>query len=346
MKKIVLLIIVSTIFLCSCQKKSPWEGRWEYGRYAPAYGGGLDISDCEDNKCHFSIFTFHGSHTCDVDGYIKILGTQAEYYNTDNEQDIKKITMKLNLAKENIEVDWISGHFCGIQGNIGGTYENKDAPLRYLTSFDCWRNELSSTEKTICLSEKLAKADIEFSTNYSKEKTEIWQKNRDKCYKNEECLWNFYVKSIRTEYEKSNDGKTNLFHYFKNQNPKWNFPTSYALLNEYFMQNMEQEDYDAWIVTLYDKSYTIECENCILKTYGITGLFKIYESAFYINKDEIWIVFVSANLSQSENKNIIVYAPYEKKITQIPEKLKEYIDYLSPYFPKGVKLKHFYQNNK
>ena len=45
---------------------SNWNGIWEYQRYATGISGALDINNCIDNQCDFSISTANGAHVCNL----------------------------------------------------------------------------------------------------------------------------------------------------------------------------------------------------------------------------------------------------------------------------------------
>lgn len=90
--------------------------------------------------------------------------------------------------------------YCGMQGYFTGNYENENNPLRYDTGFDCWAKNLNAAEKAICTSRDLAAADKEIVKNYPELQTEQWYNKRNACGKNTECLWDFYVKFIKSGY--------------------------------------------------------------------------------------------------------------------------------------------------
>ena len=128
-----------------------------------------------------------------------------------------------------------------MQGYFEGEYENANNPLRYKTSFDCWKNGLSDAEKTICATESIATADIEMNKKYEKSITPEWKQKRNNCKKDVDCLWNFYVKSIKSEYEKTNQKTLNLYEYLGGlEEDELYYPTEFTLLNDYFLNNMEQ----------------------------------------------------------------------------------------------------------
>ena len=343
MKKFVWTMLWTAAFAADAAAKSDWEGVWEYGRYEPAYGGDMEIRNCRLNVCDFSIQTFHGAHTCDVSGRLKINGTKGLYYKYLQDQDNgdeQKIVMKLNPAKKVIDVAWESGRFCGFEGNIGGVYENKQNPLRYKTSFDCWADGLQDAEKTVCGSERLAQADREFAKDYPQNMTYLWKKERNACGADEECLWKFYTESILANYKAAHEGNFSLYQYFMSQKPEWYFPEDYTLLRDYLQNNLTPEDYAAWKVTISDKSNTANCEGCSFMNYFVTGFYHIYESAFYIDAKGIWLAFVSANLPEPQNQNIVVYAPHGRMESEMPANVKRWVEQLKKRYPEGVVLKY------
>ncbi len=342
-KKFVWIMLFATAFGTEAFAGSEWEGVWEYGRYAPAYGGFMNIANCQLNVCDFSIQTFHGAHTCNVNGKLKINGTKGLYYKYLQYQDNgdeQKIVMKLNPEKRVIDVDWQSGRFCGFEGNIGGVYENKQNPLRYQTSFDCWAEGLTEAEKTICASERLAKADREFVQNYPQQVTYLWKKERNACGDDEQCLWKYYTGAIFAAYKAEHSGNFSLYQYVMKQKPEWYFPNDYALLSDYLQNNLTPEDYAAWKITLNDKSNTSKCEECSFMSYSVTGFAHTYASAFYFAEDGMWVAFVSANLPEPENQNIVVYAPQGKTDSDMPSVVKDWISFLKKYYPGGVFMKN------
>lgn len=345
LKKISLIVLFFVMVCAEAKAGTGWEGVWEYSRYNRASGGALEIGNCVLNVCDFSIKTYHGAQTCNVSGRLKVDGNKGLFYKYlqyEDNTDEQKIVMKLNPEKHTINVDWQSGRFCSLNSDINGLYENKQSPLRYQTSFDCWADDLQEAEKTICASERLAKADREFAAKYSGKMTYLWKKERNMCAADELCLWHFYTKAIFEEYKNSNNGDFSLYQYFQNQNPEWYYPTDYALLRDYLWNNMPAKDYAAWEATLYDKMRTAECENCSYMAYDINGLFAVYESAFYIDDKGIWLAFVSADLPELEQKQIVVYAPRGSKQREMPLVLKKWVERLTPYHhSEGVLLKYF-----
>lgn len=337
-------VFAAVLLFSSVSFASPWEGRWEYGRYLPSVGGALIIKDCTDTKCQFELETSHGAHTCSADGTINITGNKGRYFQKYPSYGNFELLFELDQKKRIINLTHVDGQFCGMRGYLEGTYEHESLPYRYETSFDCWGENLDDAEKTICSSVELAQADLEFSENYPNAKTQKWFKKRAECGKDKKCLWNFYKKSIISAYSKTNQKKFNFYDYVKNQKQKWYYPTDLLLLNDFFLKGMEKTYYEAWDVSLNDDAYEDECENCFAGSYAITGLYKIYESALYLDENEVWLAFVSANLPEPEDKNIIVFAPKGKMLEDMPKNIKEFTDYLikSDYYKTdSIKLLHF-----
>lgn len=321
-----------------------WEGRWEYGRYTQSIGGALTIKDCTDTKCQFELFTSHGSHSCSASGTITIKGNNGRYFERLRFYGNQELLFGLDPKKRIINVTYVDGDFCGMRGYLEGAYEHASLPYRYETSFDCWAENLTNAEKTVCASSDLAKADLEFSKNYPKAKTSKWLESRNQCEADEKCLWNFYKISLLNAYSEANHKKFNFYDYIKNQKQTWHYPTDLLLLNDFLQKGMEKGYYGAWRVSLGDDAYDKECENCIFRHYGIAGFYKTYESAIYVDKNDVWVVFISANLPEPEDKNIIVFAPKDKLLDDMPKNIKNFTDNLvkSGVFQKdSIKLLKF-----
>lgn len=324
-------ILINVLWISSSFANSLWEGKWEMGRYTPAISGYLDIYDCSDSECHFRINSVHGVHICDVENVMKIDKNHARFYipeNDDSQFLAGEILFDLDPDKKIIDVQHKSGQLCGMRGVLEGIYEHETLPYRYPTSFDCWSDDLNQTEIAICASRRLSKADIEFDVNYKSFKTPEWFDNRNKCQKDEKCLWKFYKKSIYEAFEKTTNSSFNFLNYIRNQKQKWYYPTDLALLLDYFTEYMEEPYFSAWTITLDDDSYTEACDNCLAKYYGVAGLYTIYESALYIDDKEQWISFISANLNPPEDKMVIVFAPEGKSLNDMPAFIKEYTENL------------------
>lgn len=328
--KVICYVLINVLWVSFAFASSLWEGKWEMGRYMSAVGGVLDIHDCTNEKCLFRITSVHGAHTCDVSGIMTIDRNHARFYNSERGYDgdfsTEEILFELNPTKKIIDVQHKSGQFCGMRGYIDGIYEHETLPYRYPTSFDCWRDDLNQTEIAICQSPKLSMADMEFDANYKSYKTLEWFDNRNKCQKDEKCLWEFYKKSIKEAFEKNINGSFNFWNYVCEQKQKWYYPTDLALLWDYFKENMAEPYFSAWTVTLGDDYHTTSCENCSAKSYGVAGLYTINESAWYIDDDEMWISFISANLDAPEDEKVIVFAPFGKTLNDMPVFVKEYTE--------------------
>ena len=171
-------VFAVALLFSSVSFASPWEGRWEYGRYLPSVGGALIIKDCTDTKCQFELETSHGAHTCSADGTINITGNKGRYFQKYPSYGNFELLFELDPKKRIINLTHVDGQFCGMRGYLEGTYEHESLPYRYETSFDCWAENLDDAEKTICSSVELAHADLEFSENYLKAKTQKWFKKR------------------------------------------------------------------------------------------------------------------------------------------------------------------------
>lgn len=344
------LFLIALISPINAYGSSLWEGKWEIGRYYNDFGGSLVIQNCQNNKCDFDIGTINGAHTCDVKGQMKINGTKAIYHGTIKifeDRDDKKATVHFQLdAQKNIITVKCEGachYYCGVSGFFDGEYENEHNPLRFKTSFDCRAENINDTEKTICANADIAKADIEMNKKYEKAMTQEWKQKRNDCKKDVECLWNFYVSSITKEYQKTTDKGVNLYEYLGHleENGLY-YPTDFILLQDYFRKNMEKKDYEEWKLAFGQISMEDnECEKCYYHKYGVAGLYTIIESAFYINHNEIWIAFLHADYKHKENEFIIVYAPKNKTIKNIPTQYKKWLDRLKQHYPNGIKLKHF-----
>ena len=315
---------------------SPWEGKWEYGRYIPSIGGGLTIKNCSATKCQFDLGSYHGAHTCWAEGEIILNGNKGRFFNKASDFDRQnlgvdadeELEFELDANKRIIHVTRISGRFCGMRGVLEGDYEYESLPYRYKTSFDCWAKDLTAAEKTVCSDTHLAKADMEFAINYPSGKTPEWFETRNKCGENKPCLWKFYKNAILMSYIKAQHEIYNLYDYTQNQKQKWFYPTDLVLFHDFFLKSMDKKYYDAWVVSLDDDSYTLDCDNCLAKSYGVAGMYKIYESAVYVDNQEVWLAFVSANLPKPEDKNIIVFAPKGKTLNDMPKTIKDFTDYL------------------
>lgn len=340
-------LFFSFFILSNAYAASPWEGRWSRGRYNYKVGGIIIINECTDKSCKFELYASHGGNTCQADGTFKINGNHAEYYkkireNGDNFDE--RIAFELNPDKRVIEVKRLEGHFCGWNAFIDGTYEHESLPMRYPTSFDCWAKNLTQSEIKICASEKLSKADLEFDGNYKSEKNDAWYQQRNLCLDDEECLLNFYKKSIRQAFEKKYNQSFSLYNYVQKQQFSWHSPTDLFFLNEFLEQQLPKGYFGPLTASFDDYAYNEECSECIARDYEVNGFRKIYESSFYIDQNQVWLAFVSANLEEPEDKNILVFAPMDKKLEDMPTPIKDFVDYLTKsnyYDENSVKLKHF-----
>ena len=339
-------LFLSLWMVAEVQAASPWEGKWEMGRYERSFGGLLDIKNCKADTCGFEINATHGVNICNVEGNLKIKGNQAEYYRKERingENFDEKILFDLVPDKRVIKVERVEGYFCGWNAFVDGTYEHESLPLRYPTSFDCWKSGLNRAETTICGSEKLSKADLEFDRNYKSKKNADWYQQRNRCSDDENCLWNFYKTSITQAFEREYQKTFNLYDYVQNQKLKWHSPTDLALLREFFITHLPDGYFGPWTSSLDDYCYDNSCEDCIAKFYTINGFYKVNESSFYMDKDQIWLAFVSANLEEPEDEAIIVFAPLGKNIEDIPPAIKTFTTNLSKsnLYAEGIRLKHF-----
>lgn len=352
MNKIASVVLLTIFAVVGCKaEKSPWEDTWEMGRYSHASVGTLKITNCRNNICDFNIGTLNGSHTCSLNGKLKINGTTAEYHETlnffENEPPQEAIVnFKLDEQKNTITVNGNANCrlFCGMLGYFEGDYENTNAPLRFKTSFDCWAKNLTDTEKTICAHEDLAQADKEMHQKYAKAMSPQWKNNRAKCQTDVTCLWNFYVNSLKNEYITAGHHTINLYEYMGNlDKDELYYPTDFALLDDYFRTNMDNADYEEWKAAFSQISMTDNsCHKCYYHSYGLAGMYTIIESAFYINHNEIWLAFLHLdNNGNNKNNCIVVYAPEGKTIKDIPQKYNNWLNRLTPHFPTGINLKHF-----
>ncbi len=327
--KVMCYVLINVLWISFAFASSLWEGKWEMGRYTPAVDGLLDIHDCTNEKCLFRITSIHGAHTCDVNGIMRISKNHARFFYPEGKNDeflAGEILFDLNPDKKIIDVQYKSGQFCGMRGYLDGIYEHESLPYRYPTSFDCWKDDLNQSEIAICASRKLSLADVEFDVNYKSFKTSEWFDNRNKCQKDEKCLWDFYKKSIRGAFEKSTNSSFNFWQYVHYQKQKWRYPTDLTLLFDYFAEHIKEPYFSAWRVTLDDDSYTRFCEDCLAKSYGVAGFYTIYESAWFIDDNEMWISFISANLDAPEDEKVLVLAPQGKALSDMPIFIKEYTE--------------------
>ena len=351
MNKIAGFMLLICFAIAGCKpEKSPWEGVWEMGRYYNAVSGTLEIKNCRDNVCEVDLSTINGMHMCSFSGKMKTNGKEAEYHKIfdffENEPPKEAIVnFKLDEQKNiiNIKCEGECRYFCGMQGYFEDDYENANNPLRFETSFDCWAKDLTDTEKTICAHDDLAQADKEMHEEYERAMTDEWKNNRAKCKKDADCLWEFYVNSVKNEYMKGSRDEINLYEYMGYlDEDKLYYPTDFILLDDYFRKNMEKDDYEEWKlafgqISLDDNS----CDECYYHSYGLPGLYTSIESAFYINRDEIWLAFLHLDDRGKEYHCITMYAPNGKTIDDIPEKYDAWLTRLKPYFPNDIELKHF-----
>lgn len=325
-----------------------WNGVWEYQRYTANLFGALEISDCKDNQCSFRINTVNGAHTCSLEGKLKINADKGEYkekYETyDGQYEDIVVTFNLDNEKKVITVDanYPSRVNCGMHGYFTGEYENKNNPLRYNTGFDCWAKNITDTEKTICTSKNLAQASKEMAEQYKSMQTKEWYDKRANCRSNEECLWDFYISSIKSGYEKEHGKPVNFYEYVENlSDGTLLYPTDYSLLAYFFTRNMQGNDYEIWTAAFSQTAIDDnECDKCFYREYGAAGLYTFMESAFYIDKDEIWLAFLQIGHNPQE-KYIVVYSLPGCEEKDIPPAFNGWLNRLRPHFPQGIKLKHF-----
>ena len=347
MRKLASFILL-TIFVVACDKaKSPWKGVWIIDRYSNSTGGTLEIKNCKNDSCEFDLGTSSGLHTCSFGGRMAINGNEAEHKETVKDYDDKEreflVNFKLNQEKNIITVTGEGYHleYCGAGGYFEGEYENENNPLRYETGFDCWAKDLTDTEKTICANELLAKADKEISAKYKDVMPLGWEKERDACETDIDCLWNFYSDYVRHGYERKADKDLNLYEYMGNiDKDKFFTPTDFTLIDKYLRENMEKQDYEDWI-SAFGVMSSDNCHNCHFLSYGLPGLFTSIESAFYIDKDEIWVAFLYNDYDNDKNNYIVMYAPKGRTEELIPVEYYNWLERLKPYFQNGIKLKHF-----
>lgn len=339
------LLISFSSYANTKNSTSVWEGVWEYERYATAKSGTLEITDCRDDLCNFNIATANGTHTCLIEGEFTTNANSGEYKEKaqtfyDQYEDII-ISFNLNTDKQIITIT-ANGpiyKYCGTQGHFIGEYENKNNPLRYDTGFNCWTKDLTDSETAICASQKLATASKEMFKNYSFLQTKEWFRTRNKCHKDLKCLWNFYISSIRTGYEQKQGKSVNFYEYMGNLDDDIYYPTDFSLLTDFFEKNMQKDDYNQWTLNFSQMS-TSKCDKCHYAQYGIAGLYTITESAFYINKDEIWLAFLYHNY-ESNDKYIVIYAPSGKEEKNIPAEFDDWLIRIKEHFSNQIKLKHF-----
>lgn len=352
MKKFILILGLFLAFSATARadkaNELSWSGVWEYERYLTDTFGNLEITDCKDNLCNFQLDTVYGAHTCTLEGQVKINAGKGEYrekyktYEGKTEEVI--VTFELDKTKRIITIDanYQSRRYCGMQGKFIGEYENKNNPLRYKTGFDCWNKNITETEKTICASKNLAQASKEMIENYQSMQTKEWSDKREACHNNEECLWDFYISSIKSGYEKEHKKTLNLYEYMGNLSENSLFyPTDFSLLTDFFIKHMPKDDYDEWgrafsQIAMDDN----KCDKCHYRQYGLAGLYTIMESAFYINKDEIWLAFLKMNNERKDSYIVVYTLPnYEEK--DIPLVFDSWLERLKPHFLSGIKVKHF-----
>ena len=156
------------------------------------------------------------------------------------------------------------------------------------------------------------------------------------------CL-RIILNPVTQAFEKEYQKPFNLYDYVQNQKLKWHSPTDLALLREFFITHLPDGYFGPWTSSLDDYCYDNSCEDCIAKFYTINGFYKVNESSFYMDKDQIWLAFVSANLEEPEDEAIIVFAPLGKNIEDIPPAIKTFTNNLSKsnLYAEGIKLKHF-----
>lgn len=350
-----LIVILASFFAviseCCAGKvaNSAWEGVWLYKRYSQGTGGSLEITDCRSNLCNFSIGTFNGAHTCSIEGKLKIKNTHGEYkeknpYTEDSNKEAI-VTFDLDIDKNIITVgaNTATNMYCGMQGYFTGNYENENNPQRYDAGFDCWAKNLNAAEKVICASRNLAAANKEMTKDYPAQQTEQWYNKRNACGKNTECLWDFYINSIKSGYVQKNGKIINLYDYMGElADDALYYPTDFSLLTDFFIKNMPADDYDTWISSFSQISLdNNKCNKCHYHKYGLAGLYTIMESAFYINQNEIWLAFIHIDNDDKKQNYIVVYALPDKTEKDIPPEFDEWLNRLKKHYPEGIKLKYF-----
>lgn len=357
MKKIVLILglfIASSMPALSSERiSSDWNGIWEYQRYATGISGALEINNCIDNQCDFNISTANGAHVCNLEGKLEIKTNKGEYKNkietSEGKYDDVVVTFTLDADRNAIDVEAnsLSRIYCGMQGNFIGIYENNNNPLHYDTGFDCRAKNLTDTEQTICASEKLARASKETVKNYLSLQNSEWYNKRANCHTDEKCLWEFYILTIKSGYKKQGK-QLNLYEYIGNlPEDELYYPTDFSLLTDFFIRNMENNDYNEFVSNFAQVSAgDNKCDKCHYHTYGLPGLYTITESAFYIDKNEIWVAFLHSDYTNPQDKHIVIYTLPNKEEKDIPAVFNTWLDRLKPHFPKGIKLKFFTKDRR
>ncbi len=350
MKKTFLSILLTFSFITPVFAASEWEGKWEYERYNFVLQGGLIITNCTAKECDFEIKTFNGAHTCEISGRMKINKTKAVFTEKthsrfSDERGFAEFDFDLDPEKRIIKVigKGDTSYYCGIRGHYEGSYENIENPDRFQTSFDCWKKDISDIEKEICAAAKLSFADLETTNIYPSPRTPEWYAERDKCGPNIDCLWEFYKKKIKEQYQKQTKKTLNLYEYlqpFLKDNP-YTYPYRMTLINDYLHNNLTREEYLAWLVTIGDIQdiQATDCPNCYFRAYGIPGLYTSYESAMYMDTKGLWLAFISEDLKDPEH--IVVYMPADQTEDDMPALVREWVEDHKESHPAGAKYKHF-----
>lgn len=161
--------------------------------------------------------------------------------------------------------------------------------------------------------------------------------------KNTECLWDFYINSIKSGYVQKNGKIVNLYDYMGElADDALYYPTDFSLLTDFFIKNMPADDYDTWISSFSQISLdNNKCNKCHYHKYGLAGLYTIMESAFYINQNEIWLAFIHIDNDDKKQNYIVVYALPDKTEKDIPPEFDEWLNRLKKHYPEGIKLKYF-----
>ena len=304
-----------------------FEGVWRYGDGMKTIGGSLEIKNCKNNICDFTIQTANGAHTCGLDGTLTVNGfdAAAELKNFDGGP---ACGVYFRLDKKGImtlKSNGKCGGFCGARGYFEGAYINASLPQRYKAGFDCAAAD-SPLEITICEDENLAMADNNLNTLYKKttgekDNQKIWLKERGACGSDKKCLADIYEKRLKILTEVLSGEPFSLYNFFAQ--------TGGSAADNYFIVKllkgkMAPAHFEMYKDSIGDAGTDGEADKTgVFQWYGVAGLYTSMEAAFYISPGQIWAPFLNYNKKDGE-ADIIVYSS-EKDLDKAPGQIQNWI---------------------
>ena len=323
------VISLGNINIAQAKRPFSFEGIWVSGRMAGEFRRDITIKNCHKNTCDFHFQQGKGLDFCEFSGQLKQLNKNSGQIFLEAPL-ISRSYCIIDINQKGDTSIQVRGQNCSTlcpQGAmVDGAYKNQNIKGYYETGYDCYNERNTYAEAAICSNRLLSLGHreaqkLQAEAKFNKELIKEWEKGRNFCQTETQCLKQKYHDFIEALSQKISGKDFNLQAYYQQTQGRYGSPFESFLTFEKMQNSISEqglEEYESLMGERIDRS---DKENIFL-TYIPQNKRNEERAVFYLKDNEMWIGYIGKGASGYEE--IFLYAPKEKSIMDTPKAIQNW----------------------